>query len=206
MSSPITSAEVWRAIDHQLFAVLGMATAHNEARTVGVVYVVHDHHLFVGTDKASWKVRHIAANPQISMTIPIAKRIPFLPWIKIPAATVTFSATARVLAPSEAPAAVMHALFRGMAGVEELMRDACVIDVAPHGEFVTYGVGVTLLEMRDRAKARGRAPVDPEGIGAGASRPRPEVPAPVHMRVHRSAMSTHRELYRVYRHRADDDR
>jgi len=30
----------------------------------------------------------------------------------------------------------------------------------PEGEFVTYGIGVRLIEMRDPNKARGRAPVN----------------------------------------------
>jgi hypothetical protein len=31
------------------------------------------------------------------MTIPIAKRVPLMPWVKIPAATITFSRTAQIL-------------------------------------------------------------------------------------------------------------
>jgi len=39
------------------------------------------------------------------------------------------------------------------------VADSCLIEVTPQGEFVTYGVGVSLMEMRDPAKARGRAAV-----------------------------------------------
>jgi hypothetical protein len=41
------------------------------------------------------------------------------------------------------------------------IADSTVIVVEPVGEFVTYGVGVSLMEMRDTVKARGRAPVRP---------------------------------------------
>jgi hypothetical protein len=36
---------------------------------------------------------------------------------------------------------------------------ACLIEVIPEGTFVTYGVGVPLLKMRDPATARARVPV-----------------------------------------------
>ena len=44
----------------------------------------------------------------------------------------------------------------------ELMADSCLIEVTPQKEFITYGIGVSLLEMRDPAQARGRAPVGVE--------------------------------------------
>ena len=34
-----------------------------------------------------------------------------------------------------------------------------LIDVTPEREFLTYGIGVLLLDMRDLLKARERAPV-----------------------------------------------
>jgi len=34
-----------------------------------------------------------------------------------------------------------------------------MLEIRPTGPFVTYGVGVSLLDMRDPAEARGRAPV-----------------------------------------------
>jgi hypothetical protein len=34
-----------------------------------------------------------------------------------------------------------------------------IIEVIPAGDFVTYGVGISLSEMRYPEKARGRAPV-----------------------------------------------
>src|SRR5215217_1176342 len=89
MTLQLTTAQVWQEIEANLFAVLGMVTPTGEARTAGIVYVVDDHKLYIGTDKAAWKTKHIVGNPHVSITIPIAKRIPFLPWIKIPAATIT---------------------------------------------------------------------------------------------------------------------
>src|SRR5690606_40705345 len=62
------------SIGKELFAVLGMVTARGEARTVGIVYVVRERKLYVATGADTWKARHVAANPNVSITIPIAKR------------------------------------------------------------------------------------------------------------------------------------
>jgi len=39
------------------------------------------------------------------------------------------------------------------------IADNCIIEIRPAGHFATYGVAVSLLDMRDPQKARGRAPV-----------------------------------------------
>ncbi|MCA9899542.1 MAG: hypothetical protein KC433_15225 [Anaerolineales bacterium] len=155
----LKSEQVWQAIEKEIFAVLGMVTAKNEARTVGVVYIVQNHKLYIGTGADSWKARHIAGNTAVSITIPIAKRIPIMPWIKIPAATITFSGTGRVLPATEAAEPILRAVFRDLADDAAQMSETCLIEVTPEKEFITYGVGVSLMEMRDTAKARGRAPV-----------------------------------------------
>lgn len=155
----LTAAQVWAAIEKELFGVLGMVTAGGEARTVGIVYVVRDRKLYVATGATTWKARHISANPHVSMTIPIAKRIPLLPWVKIPQATITFCGTARVTPAAEAPPDLLAAIFRGAEVAEELVAGSCLIEIAPVGEFITYGVGIPLRQMRQPELARGRAPV-----------------------------------------------
>jgi len=159
MTAQIRAEQVWEAIEKELFAVIGMVTANEEARTVGVVYVMRGRKLYIASGKKAWKVRHIAANPHVSMTIPIAKRIPFMPWFKIPAATITFCGKARILEAEEAPPELLRALFRGMVEDQERMAESCLIEVTPEKEFLTYGVGIPLMQMRDPEKARGRVPV-----------------------------------------------
>lgn len=159
MTVQLTTDQVWQAIEKEVFAVLGMVTAGNEARTVGIVYVARDRKLYIGTDRDAWKVRHVSANSHVSMTIPIAKRIPLIPWIKIPSATITFCGEARVLSAEETPPEVLQAVFRGMAEDDERVATSCLIEVTPVKEFITYGVGVSLMQMRDPKKARGRVPV-----------------------------------------------
>jgi len=155
----LTSEQVWKELKKELFGVLGMVTSKGEARTVGIVYVVHNQKLYISTEKEAWKARHTQKNPHISITVPIAKRIPFLPWIKIPAATITFSGLAAVTEPENVGKDILYSLLRGLENDEELLATMCVIEIEPVGDFITYGVGIPLMQMRDTEKARGRVSV-----------------------------------------------
>lgn len=155
MTLQLTSDQVWEEIEDNIFGVLGMVTSKGESRTVGIVYVVDQHKLYIGAQRSAWKTKHVARNPHVSFTIPIAKRAPFMPWIKIPAATITFSGTALVLDRRELSAALFEKLYRH----DEAGAEWCAIEVTPEKNFVTYGVGVSLLQMRSPDAARGRAPV-----------------------------------------------
>ena len=159
MSSHLTTDQVWKEVKKEIFCVLGMVTANQESRTVGVVYLVQDRQLLIGTGKDTWKARHIRDNPSVSITIPIAKRIPLLPWIKIPAATITFSGTARVLSGEESSPELLSAVFRHKADDEEFLSNSCLIEIHPQGDFLTYGIGVPLMHMRQPELARGRVSV-----------------------------------------------
>lgn len=155
----LSSERVWKELRQELFAVLGMVTDKGEARTVGVVYTVHDQRLYIVSGKDTWKVRHISQNPHVSLTVPVAKRIPLLFWIKIPAATITFSGLASVCDAESVSPEVLHSLLRGLELDTQTLKTMCVIEVQPVGDFITYGVGVPLMTMRHPEKARGRAPV-----------------------------------------------
>ncbi len=156
----LTTNQVWDEIEKQLFAVMGMVTANNEARTAGIVYIVNQRKLYISSLESAWKTRHVAQNPHVSLTVTIAKRIWFLPWIKIPAATITFSGTAKVLEPQEVSAEIIKALFKGMEITAENSPPYRIIEITPEKEFITYGMGVSLMDMRDPAKARGRVSVN----------------------------------------------
>ena len=159
MPADLTSEQVWRELGGQLFAVLAYVTPRGEPRSVGVVYVVEDGRLHVATQTGSWKARHLRANPAVSVTVPIAKRIPFLPWIAIPAATINLHGVADVREARDVEPTLLRRLLRGGADDAGLVADTAVIGIEPRGDFTTYGVGVSLREMRDRDQARGRVPV-----------------------------------------------
>lgn len=155
MAQHVTSDEVWREIEKANFGVLGMVTARGQSRTVGICYVVDDRKLYIGASATQWKTKHIEQNASVSITIPIARRVPMLPWIKVPAATITFSGTARVLGKDEIAAPLFEKMYRH----DEDAGDWCAIEVSPRKDFITYGIGVSVLQMRFPAKSRARAPI-----------------------------------------------
>ena len=159
MSEKLSSELVWKELQKELFAVLGIVTANGEARTVGVVYIVDDKKIYVLTGKDTWKARHVSQNPNVSITIPVPKRIPFLPWIKIPSATISFSGLASIVNLEHIRKDIQKALMGGQEVEEEQKETLCVIVIKPMGDFITYGIGVPLMTMRDPEKARGRAAV-----------------------------------------------
>ena len=159
MTNPATTEIVWDAIEKELFAVLGMVTPDGESRTVGIVYIVLDRKFYIGTGRKTWKARHIASNPAVSITIPIAKRIPVAPWVRIPQATITFSGTARIIPCEDADKDLLRLVFRHYADDSEFMKYNCLIEVDPGGDFITYGIGIPTIKMRHPHLARGRAKV-----------------------------------------------
>jgi hypothetical protein len=160
MPATLASDQVWREVEARSFAVLGFVTARGEARTTGIVYLARDRHIYIATWKDAWKAKHVAANPRVSLTITIPKRIPFLPWIRIPDATITLQGQATLHAPADVPAGIPQALIHGLKlGPEDPMPNLVIIRIKPAGYFLTYGVGVPLGTMRDPEAASGRAPV-----------------------------------------------
>jgi hypothetical protein len=154
----LTTRDVWRVLEKQNFMVLGMVSARGEARTAGVMLHVEGRRLWSTTNDDEWKAKHLAANPQVSVTVPVPKRLPFVPWVKVPAATVTFTAVATLVPAASIPGSVRAVLLKGLDVEEDGARGALVgICLEPYGDFVTYGVGVSLLGMRDTERARGRA-------------------------------------------------
>jgi hypothetical protein len=159
MPARITSEKVWREIRKRSFAVLAFVTPKSEARSAGIVYTARDRDIYIATDTKSWKTRHITQNPHVSLTVTIPKRIPFMPWLQIPPATITFQGEASIHDARDVPLEIQRTLLRGLDLGGTDAPDVCIIRVRPRGEFVTYGVGVPLLTMRKPEAARGRAPV-----------------------------------------------
>ncbi|GGE90787.1 pyridoxamine 5'-phosphate oxidase family protein [Mycetocola zhadangensis] len=154
----LTTDDVWRVLEKQNFMVVGMVSARGKARTAGVMPFTLDRTLWFTTNDREWKARHIAFNPEVSVTVAIPKRVPLLPWIKVPAATITFSGIAEVMPATRMPDAARQALTQGLTLSEDGGAHGSLlgIGVRPVGDFVTYGVGVSVVRMRDTNAARGR--------------------------------------------------
>src|SRR5215470_3610979 len=139
MPANLTSEQVWREVEKRSFAILGFVTPRAEARTAGIVYAVRDHDLYITTWRNSWKARYIATNPHVSLTVTLAKRIPFAPWVHIPDATITFSGEASLHTIEEVPEDIPRTLLRGLELSAEHRKEISVIRIRPAGEFLTYG-------------------------------------------------------------------
>lgn len=164
MPAAVTTEQIWGEIERHIFGILAYVTPRQAARSAGIVYIVREHQLYIATRRNSWKARHISSNSHVSMTIPVVKRIPFLPWIRIPSATITFQAEASLLDADTVSPEIFHALLRGLEADSETVATTIIIRLRPRGDFLTYGVGVPLLTMRKTEQARGRAPVQtPQG-------------------------------------------
>ena len=159
MPAPVTTDLVWKEIEKRSFAVLSYVNPEGRARSAGVVYVPIDRVLYVRAAKKSWKAKHIRLNPHVALNVTISKRVPFMPWIKIPDATIAFSGTARVVPMSDVEPKLLETILGRMIDQHGTIAENCIIEIRPTCHFVTYGVGVSLMDMRDPRKARGRAPV-----------------------------------------------
>ena len=147
MAVRLTSKQVWHQIAKTSFAVLSHVTPAGEPRSSGVLYKTIGRRLYIVTAPDSWKARHIAAGGRVAVTVPVRRGGLLSLVTPIPPATISFHGTA-----------IVHA-----ADSAERQASACIIEILPAGFFVTYGVGVSLTQMRDPAAARARVPVTQEG-------------------------------------------
>ena len=156
----VSVAEVWRALRQQSFAVVAYATPEGEPRSSGVVYGVHDGHLYVAVAPDSWKARHIATSRRVAVTVPVRRGglLSFL--FPIPPATISFHGSAAVLPPDSDRARAALSGLHSLLPPERRTR-AVLLEMTPEDVFVTYGVGVTLSQMRHPQLARARIPVSP---------------------------------------------
>lgn len=159
MPAPIDPDFVWSEIEKRSFAVLSYVNPKGQARSSGIVYVPVDRVLYVRVATDSWKAKHISLNPHVALNVTIAKRVPFMPWIQVPDATIAFSGIARVIPMNEIEPKLLETLLGRMIKGHGGDPENCIIEIRPKGHFATYGVGVPLLDMRDPKKARGRTPV-----------------------------------------------
>jgi hypothetical protein len=154
----MTSDQLWRILTRQSFAVLSHVTPDGEPRSSGVVYTVAGGRLLITTAFDSWKARQIRADGRVAVTVPVRRGGLLALMFPIPPATISFHGTAEVLTPDSPQGK------RAMAALAPLIpqdrRDAClIIEVRPSGQFLTYGIGVSLFQMRQPELARGHAPV-----------------------------------------------
>lgn len=147
MSAELTSDQVWKEIGNRNFAVLGTVNRKGQPRTAGIVYAVRGKELYVGTSRSSAKAKNLGGNPHVSLTVTIDKGIPFLGWLKIPPATITFNGEATLNSPDMVDAGIQKELVGSLKFSEKTRANMVYIQVKPVGHFFTYGFGVSLRTM-----------------------------------------------------------
>jgi hypothetical protein len=154
----VDTRQVWREITKASFAVLSQVTPAGEPRSSGVLYKSIGKRLYVAVAADSWKARQIAADRRVAVTVPVRRGGILSLVAPIPPATISFHGTALVH-PAGSPAA--QSLTRELASLVPPRRRAstCIVEILPEGTFLTYGLGVSLLKMRDPAASRGHVPV-----------------------------------------------
>ena len=152
MGAQISTEQVWSELEKQFFGTVGFVTAKGESRTAGIIYLVRDNKIYFSTESHSWKLKHLQNNPNISMTVPIPNDI-------IPA-TITFSGTAKILDISEFSQDILDTLLNNLEPADELKKGSSVIEITPKGDFLTYGIGVSVETMLRPIEASGRVSVN----------------------------------------------
>jgi hypothetical protein len=158
-SHRLTAADVWREIANASFAYVAHVTPTGEPRVSGVVFKSAGRRLYIAVDPDSWKAKHIQAHGRVSVVVPVRRGGMLAFVLPLPPATISFQAKA-VVHPA-GPIAQLKSAPKELASMVPAERKelARVIELSPDGEFLTYGLGVSLPEMLHPAIAQARVPV-----------------------------------------------
>lgn len=147
---PITSAkpqpgQITKAIDRRSFCTLATTSAANRPHVAGVLYEAVGTVLYVSTLRAGKKARNIAANPHVGVCIPI-RRVPVGP-----PSTVQFQGVAEILATDDPHILdlVKAGHLKSITAHGELdLPDGCFLRITPARRVNTYGLGMSLRQLR----------------------------------------------------------
>jgi hypothetical protein len=161
MVARLTIKQVWHQVAKGSFAVLSYVTPAGEPRSSGVLYTTVGRRLYIAVAPDSWKARRVAVSGRVAVTVPVRRGGLLSLVAPIPPATIGFHATA-IVHPADSPE--VRSVLKELAALLPVERRVCarILEVIPEGCFVTYGVGVSLTQMRDPAAARARVPVTQE--------------------------------------------
>jgi hypothetical protein len=154
----LSTDAVWHALAKASFAVVSHVSAAGEPRSSGVVYGVAGRRMYVAVAADGWKARQIASGQEVAITVPVRRGGILALLAPIPPATITFHARATV---HPAGSLDIGSISKELSKLVPETRKAgsCVIELVPEGRFLTYGIGVSLMDMGNPALALARVPV-----------------------------------------------
>jgi hypothetical protein len=118
-----------------------------------VVYAVVGRRLYMAVDSDGWKARQIANGQEVAVTVPVRPGGILSLLMPIPPTSIAFRAAATV---HPAGSLDVRSLSHDLAKLvpEGREESSVIIELAPKGRLVAYGIGVSLMDMRDPAQAR----------------------------------------------------
>jgi Pyridoxamine 5'-phosphate oxidase len=154
----ITAERVWNELQKASFAVISYVTPAGKPRASGVVYAAAGRRLYVVTAADSWKARQISDGDEVAVTVPIRRGGMLSLVAPIPPATVSFHARATV---RPAGSVNIESVSKKLASQlpKERRQAGCLLELVPHGNFLTYGLGVSLQDMAKPAAALAHVPI-----------------------------------------------
>ena len=140
-----------KTIRHRNYGVLGTVSSDGRPHSAGVLYAVSGNSesffLSIVTDRRSKKARNISRNPNVSFTIPVPRRLGFLPPNSI-----QFQGTAEILPLTDEPSLeafggsiVLRRVLK--AQLDQKKEVSVFIRVRPGPVVFTYGVGVSIVSL-----------------------------------------------------------
>jgi hypothetical protein len=149
---------VWAEVSKASFAIVSYVTPTGEPRSSGVVYAVRDHHLYFAVASDSWKARQIEDGRKISVTVPVRRGGLLSLLLPIPPATISFRARAIVHPAGTLDVRSVSKKLESLVP-KERRAVATILELVPEGTFLTFGIGVSLMEMADPVAAQAHVPI-----------------------------------------------
>jgi hypothetical protein len=143
-AEPMTEHDILKLLARRSFCTLASTSPDGRAHVAGVLYALDGTTLYVSTLRSSKKARNIAANPEVSICVPI-RRLPVGP-----PSSLQFAARGELLATDDPEidrlAAEGH--LKAITGHGELdLPDGCIIRITPARRITTYGLGMPLRRL-----------------------------------------------------------
>jgi hypothetical protein len=154
----LTTERVWNEIEKASFAIISYVTPAGKPRSSGVMCAAVGHRMYLVTAVDSWKARQISNGDAVAVTVPIRRGGLLSLVAPIPPATVSFHAKATV---HPAGSVSIEKVPKKLASQlpKERWSAGCLLELAPEGNFLIYGLGVSLQDMAKPEAALAHVPV-----------------------------------------------
>ena len=152
-----STEQVWAEVAKASFAIVSYVTPAGEPRSSGIVYATEGRHLYLAVAPDGWKARQISGRPAGGgdRTGPAGR-------LAVAAYAHPTGDHQLPRASDRAPGGFARCRFVPKK-LQSLLptdrRAATVLELVPEGTFLTYGIGVSLMAMRDPVAALTHVPM-----------------------------------------------